>query len=305
VRLLPAIDIQGGRCVRLRRGDFADETVFGDDPVAMAKSWVAEGARFLHVVDLDGAREGTPRNFDLIRAIAEAVPIPVEAGGGFRSEETLELVRQSLVAKAVFGTSAVEDRGFVVRALALLGPGRIVVAVDAEAGLVKTRGWQEQSEVKALDLARELEALGVWEILYTDIGRDGMMQSVNLEGLRELAENTSLEIIASGGVTSLDDLRALKELEPLGITGVIAGRALYEKRFTVAEARAILDSPVQCCCGIPRGAVPSRGGEVSEACAGADAGMARGDGVGAAPDGGPPAAAAPGDGVGAAPEGGR
>ncbi len=253
MRLLPAIDIRGGRCVRLRRGDFADETVFGDDPVAMARSWAAEGARYLHVVDLDGAREGAPRNFDLIRSIAEAVPIPVEAGGGFRDEAALELMRQSVVAKAILGTSAVEDQAFLSRALELLGPGRVVVAVDAEDGLVKTRGWQEQSGVRVLDLAHELETLGVWEILYTDISRDGMMQSINLDGLRGLAENTSLEIIASGGVTSLDDLRAIKELEPLGVTGVIAGRALYEKRFTVAEARAILDSDLQGCCGVPRG----------------------------------------------------
>ena len=263
MRLLPAIDIQGGRCVRLRRGDFADETVFGDDPVAMAKSWVAEGARYLHVVDLDGAREGAPRNFELIRAIAEAIPIPIEAGGGFRSDAALELVRDSLVAKVVLGTSAVEDKDFVCRALQMLGPGRIVVAVDAENGKVKTRGWQEQSDVWVLDLARELEELGVWEILYTDISRDGMMQSVNLDGLRELAESTSLEIIASGGVTSLDDLRAIKELEPLGITGVIAGRALYEKRFTVTEARAVLDSEVQCCCGIAR----AKAGDVHPAAA--------------------------------------
>jgi phosphoribosylformimino-5-aminoimidazole carboxamide ribotide isomerase len=263
MRLLPAIDIQGGRCVRLRRGDFADETVFGDDPVAMAKSWVAEGARYLHVVDLDGAREGKPRNFGLIRAIAEAIPIPIEAGGGFRNEAALELVRESLVAKVVLGTSAVEDKAFLARALELLGPGRVVVAIDAENGMVKTRGWQEQSDVAVIDLARELEALGVWEILYTDISRDGMMQSVNLDGLRELAEKSSLEIIASGGVTSLDDLRAIKELEPLGITGVIAGRALYEKRFTVGEARAVLDSAVQCCCGIPRGGVPSCGGQTA------------------------------------------
>jgi phosphoribosylformimino-5-aminoimidazole carboxamide ribotide isomerase len=265
MRLLPAIDIQGGRCVRLRRGDFTDETVFGDDPVAMAKSWVAEGARYLHVVDLDGAREGGPRNFDLIRAIAEAIPIPIEAGGGFRSEVALELVRESLVAKVVLGTTAVEDKAFLARALELLGPGRVVVAIDAENGMVKTRGWQEQSDVAVLDLARELEAAGVREILYTDISRDGMMQSVSLDSLRELAEKSSLEIIASGGVTSLDDLRAIKELEPLGITGVIAGRALYEKRFTVGEAQAILDSAVQCCCGIPRGATPAPGGATSGA----------------------------------------
>lgn len=247
MRLIPAIDIQGGRCVRLRRGDFADETVFGDDPVAMARRWVEEGARFLHVVDLDGAREGAPRNFPLVRAIAEAVPVPVETGGGLRTEAALALVRESRVAKAVLGTSAVEDEGFLQRALDLLGPQRVVVAVDAEDGFVKTKGWVERSGVRALDLVRRLEDLGVREVLYTDIARDGMMQNVNLEGIRALAAARrhsgpgGSEIIASGGVTGLDDLRALKELEPLGVTGVIAGRALYEERFTVAEALAVLD----------------------------------------------------------------
>jgi phosphoribosylformimino-5-aminoimidazole carboxamide ribotide isomerase len=241
VRLLPAIDIQGGRCVRLRRGDFAEETVFGDDPVAMARHWVAEGARFLHVVDLDGAREGEPRNFGLIEAIADAVPVQVEAGGGVRTPATVELFRRSRVAKAVLGTSAVEDKTLLELALSVLGPERVVVAVDAEEGMVKTRGWQEQSAVRVLTLVQELQARGVREILYTDISRDGMMSNVNLEDIRELAESSSVEIIASGGVTSLDDLRALKTLEPLGVTGVIAGRALYERRFTVREALAVLD----------------------------------------------------------------
>ncbi|MFH0917111.1 MAG: 1-(5-phosphoribosyl)-5-[(5-phosphoribosylamino)methylideneamino]imidazole-4-carboxamide isomerase [bacterium] len=241
MRLIPAIDIQGGRCVRLRRGDFADETVFGDDPVAMAEHWLQEGARFLHVVDLDGAREGAPRNFQLVQAIAEAVPIPVEVGGGIRTRATLELIAKSRVAKAVIGTSAVEDEAFLERALAVLGPDRVVVAVDAEHGFVKTKGWQERSDVQALELVHRLEGKGVSEILYTDISRDGMMQSMNLDGIRELAENSRPEIIASGGVSSLDDLRALLALKPLGVTGVIAGRALYEGRFTVAEALAVLD----------------------------------------------------------------
>jgi phosphoribosylformimino-5-aminoimidazole carboxamide ribotide isomerase len=242
MRLIPAIDIQGGRCVRLRRGDFADETVFGDDPVAMAKHWVSEGARYLHVVDLDGAREGALRNFELVRAIAEAVPVPVQTGGGIRTETALESIAGSAVSKAVIGTSAVEDEAFLERTLAVLGAGRVVVALDAEQGFVKTKGWQEKSELSALDLARRLREKGVREILYTDIDRDGMMQSVNLEGVREMALDSGLEIIASGGVSSLDDLRALVALEPLGVTGVIAGRALYEKRFTVAEALAILDT---------------------------------------------------------------
>jgi phosphoribosylformimino-5-aminoimidazole carboxamide ribotide isomerase len=242
VRLIPAIDIQGGRCVRLRKGDFADETVFGNDPVAMAERWVREGARFLHVVDLDGAREGVLRNFPVIRTLAETVPVPVETGGGIRTEAALELVAGSRVAKVVLGTSAVEDEAFLEHALEVLGPGRVVIAVDAEGGYVKTKGWQERSDVRALDLVRRLEEKGVREILFTDISRDGMMQSVNLEGIRELAESVGLDIIASGGVTGLDDLRALKLLEPLGVTGVIAGRALYEGRFTVTEALAVLDA---------------------------------------------------------------
>jgi len=244
VRLFPAIDIQGGRCVRLRRGDFTDETVFGEDPVVMAQHWVAEGARHLHVVDLDGARYGEQRNFGLIEAIAEAVAIPVETGGGIRTEAALRAIAESPVARAVIGTSAVEDRPFLERALAILGPERLIVAVDAEEGFVKTKGWQERSGVHAVDLTRDLEAMGLREILYTDIARDGMMQSVNLEGIRELARNTGLEIIASGGVTALDDLRALTPLGPLGVTGVIVGRALYEGRFTVREAHEVLDTLV-------------------------------------------------------------
>jgi phosphoribosylformimino-5-aminoimidazole carboxamide ribotide isomerase len=240
MRLFAAIDIQRGRCVRLRRGDFADETVFGDDPVAMAEHWAAQGAPFLHVVDLDGAREGEPRNLETVMAIAEAVSIPIEIGGGIRSEAIVEQIAGSRVARAVIGTSAVEDVGFLKWTLETLGPERVVVAVDAENGIVKTRGWCEESDVTASELVKRLEDVGVREVLYTDISRDGMMQSVNLEGIRELAENSGLEIIASGGVTSLDDLRALMTLQPLGVTGVITGRALYEARFTVAEALEII-----------------------------------------------------------------
>lgn len=240
MRLVPAIDIQGGRCVRLRQGDFADETVFGDDPVAMAQRWVDEGAECLHVVDLDGAREGRPLNFLLIQAIAEAVSVPVQTGGGIRTEIDLKTLANSPVAKAVLGTSAVEAPEFVERALALLGADRLVVAVDAEDGLVKTKGWVERTEVRVLDLAGRLASAGVTEILYTDISRDGMMQSANIQGIREVAERSGLKVLASGGVTDLDDLRDLKLLEPCGVTGVIVGRALYEGRFTVAEAKAVL-----------------------------------------------------------------
>ena len=228
--------------MRLRRGDFADETVFGEDPVAMARHWAAEGARFLHVVDLDGAREGEPRNLAIIEAIAEAVDIPVQTGGGIRTDAVVADIAESRIARAVIGTSAVEDLGFLERTLATLGSERVVVAVDAEGGIVKTRGWRKQSDVSATDIVGRLEGMGVREILYTDISRDGMMQNVNLEGIHDLAERSDLEIIASGGVTTLDDLRDLLALESLGVTGVITGRALYEGTFTVAEALAVLDS---------------------------------------------------------------
>jgi phosphoribosylformimino-5-aminoimidazole carboxamide ribotide isomerase len=241
LKLIPAIDIQDGKCVRLRRGDFAEATVFGDDPVAMARWWMEEGARFLHVVDLDGAREGIPRNFESVRAIAETVPIPVQTGGGVRSRAALDPIAASPVAKVVLGTSAVEDAVFLGEALATLGPERLIVAVDAEDGFVKTKGWVERTQVRVLDLVRRLAAAGVKEVLYTDIARDGMMQRANVKSVRELAVESGLDVLASGGVSDLADLRALKKLETVGVTGVVVGRALYEGRFTVSEARAVLD----------------------------------------------------------------
>jgi phosphoribosylformimino-5-aminoimidazole carboxamide ribotide isomerase len=241
MRLFPAIDIQGGRCVRLRRGDFVDETVFGDDPVKMAEHWVAQGARFLHVVDLDGARTGDPINLGLVEGIAKAVPVPVQFGGGVRTVDVLERAMKAGIGRLVVGTSALLDQEFLAGALELWGD-RLVVAVDAEDGYVKTHGWRERSGMTAPLFVRTLEQIGVAEILYTDIGRDGMMQGVNLEAIRDLAQETSLGIIAAGGVTSLDDLRALKKFEAEGVTGVIAGRALYEHRFTVPQALAVLDA---------------------------------------------------------------
>jgi len=241
MRLFPAIDIQGGRCVRLRRGDFADETVFGDDPVKVAEHWVAEGARFLHVVYLDGARTGDPINLELVEGIAKAVHVPVQFGGGVRTMEMLERTMKAGVTRLVVGTNALLDQEFLTQALQQWGD-RLVVAVDAEDGYVKTHGWRERSGMTAPVFARSLEQIGVAEIIYTDIGRDGMMQGVNLGAIRELAQETSLGIIASGGVTSLDDLRALKRFEAEGVVGVIAGRALYEHRFTVPQALAVLDA---------------------------------------------------------------
>jgi phosphoribosylformimino-5-aminoimidazole carboxamide ribotide isomerase len=239
MRLYPAIDIQNGRCVRLRRGDFADSTTFSVDPVEVARHWVREGARALHVVDLDGAKDGEPRNFELVRRIAEVAAVPVQFGGGIRSREALKLVEDSPVARLVLGTSALLDEAFLQEAIARWG-GRLVVAVDADKGYVKTHGWLQRSTMRVAEFLARLEEAGVAEILYTDIARDGMLGGVNVEGIKALAQGSSLGIIASGGVTELDDLRVLKTLEPLGVTGVIAGRALYEGRFTVAEAQEVL-----------------------------------------------------------------
>lgn len=239
MRLFPAIDIQGGQCVRLRRGDFADRTVFGSDPVEIAKRWEEQGARHLHVVDLDGARVGSPQNFEVVKAVAEAVSIPVQLGGGIRTVEALDLIAQSRVARIIVGTGAIGDDAFLREAFCRWGSG-LIVAVDAEDGFVTTHGWQKRTLISVARLAEQLVALGVKEVLYTDVARDGMMRGMNIKAYEDLARQTTLEIIASGGVTTLDDLRAVKALEPLGVTGVIVGRALYEGAFTLPEALEVV-----------------------------------------------------------------
>ena len=238
--LLPAIDIQGGQCVRLRRGDFNEATVFSTDPVARAVMWEEEGAEALHVVDLDGARLGKMVNLAQIEEIAETVSIPVEFGGGVRTPEDLKLIHDGPVSRVVLGTSAVTDQQLLLEAVKLMGD-RLVISVDAERGMVTTHGWQEKSSVSAIRFAGFLQKEGVRHILYTDIDRDGMMMGMNLEAVRELAEAVDIDIIASGGISSLEDLKRLKALNIANISSVIVGRALYEGRFTIAEARAILD----------------------------------------------------------------
>ncbi|MBE0429620.1 MAG: 1-(5-phosphoribosyl)-5-[(5-phosphoribosylamino)methylideneamino]imidazole-4-carboxamide isomerase [Thermoleophilia bacterium] len=238
--LYPAIDIQNGEAVRLRRGDFSDATVFSRDPVERARLWEQEGAQALHVVDLDGARQGRLVNFHLVEAIAESVSIPVEYGGGVRMIGDLSMIASGPVERVVIGTAAVEDKSFLKEAVRTLG-GRLVVSVDAHNGMVSTHGWQQRSEVGAVIFAGRLQEEGVSHVLYTDIDRDGMMKGMNLPAVRELAEAVNIDIMASGGISSLDDLRRLKELNLPNVTAVIVGRALYDGAFTVAEARAILD----------------------------------------------------------------
>lgn len=237
--LYPAIDIQNGECVRLRRGDFNEATVFGRDPVARAELFEKEGAEALHIVDLDGAREGRLVNFSIVEEIAETISFPVECGGGIRTIEVLKMINDGPVSRAVIGTGAVVDEYFLREAVKVMGD-KLMVSIDADNGLVTTHGWQRRSAVSAVSFASNLQKEGIAHIMYTDIDRDGMMTGMNLAAVQELAEAVELDIIASGGISSLDDLEGLRKLELPNVSGVIVGRALYEGRFTIAQAREIL-----------------------------------------------------------------
>ncbi len=237
--LYPAIDIQGGECVRLKRGDFAEVTVFSTDPVARAKMWEQEGAEALHVVDLDGAREGRLVNLALVEDIAETVSIPVQYGGGIRRIEDLNMLASGGISRVIIGTAAVTDQEFLAQAVKLL-KNRLVVSIDAERGWVATHGWQERSTVGAVKFAGFLKQEGIEHILYTDIDRDGMLMGMNLVAIEELADEVEIDIIASGGISSLDDLVRLEALNQPNLSGVIVGRALYEGRFTINQAKKVL-----------------------------------------------------------------
>jgi phosphoribosylformimino-5-aminoimidazole carboxamide ribotide isomerase len=239
VRLYPAIDIQGGRVVRLRRGEFDTATVFSDDPLSLALYWEEAGAEVLHIVDLDAARTGEPVNFDLVDRIVNAVSVPVQYGGGVRNEKTLALVAGTKIRWTVIGTAAIISGDFMETARAWLGD-RLVVGVDCDGGLVTTHGWQERSQMTALRFVKTLEKLGVTRVVYTDVTRDGMMVGPNFEELIDLCGGTQVEIILSGGVSTLDDLRRVKKIGAKNLIGVIVGRALYENAFTLAEAKAVL-----------------------------------------------------------------
>lgn len=239
--LIPAIDIKDGRCVRLRQGRMDEETVFSDDPVAVAKRWAEAGARRLHVVDLDGATQGKPVNLATVRAIIEAVPdLPVQVGGGIRDEDTIEEYVGSGVRYVILGSKAVTAPHFVPD-VCVEFPGHIIVGLDAKGGKVATHGWSKLSNHDVIDLAQHFERDGVEAIIYTDIDRDGMMEGMGLESTVELARAVHIPIIASGGLTSLEDVKALCEVEDEGVMGVIAGRALYEERIDLAEAQRLAD----------------------------------------------------------------
>ena len=236
--LYPAIDLKDGQCVRLLRGDMDRATVFGDDPAAQARAFAAVGCEWLHVVDLNGAFAGRPVNAEAVRAILQAVDLPVQLGGGIRDMETVAMWLDQGLARVILGTVAVENPD-LVREAARAFPGQIAVGIDARAGRVATRGWAEETDIAATDLARRFEDAGVAAIIYTDIERDGAMQGPNVAATAALARAVSIPVIASGGVSSLDDLRALKECgAPLD--GVISGRALYDGAIDPAEAVALL-----------------------------------------------------------------
>ncbi|MEM9804211.1 MAG: 1-(5-phosphoribosyl)-5-[(5-phosphoribosylamino)methylideneamino]imidazole-4-carboxamide isomerase [Cyanobacteria bacterium P01_D01_bin.56] len=233
--VIPAIDLLGGRCVRLFQGDYEQSQVFDDDPVAVAQRWATQGATRIHLVDLDGAKAGKPENWQAIRNIVQAVDVPVQVGGGLRDRNRVKELFDLGVQYAILGTVAVENPELVGE-LSQEFPGRILVGIDARDGRVATHGWIETSTVMADDLARRMGDLGAAAIIYTDIKRDGTLKGPNLQALRELAQKIDTPVIASGGVSSMSDLLSLLGVAPLGVSGVIVGKALYTGNIELSEA---------------------------------------------------------------------
>lgn len=238
--LLPAVDILEGKAVRLVQGEFDQRTEYDADPLDAARRWVQAGARSLHVVDLDGARSGTPVNFEHIRRIAAEVDVPVQVGGGLRTIGAVREAARGGAARVVIGTAAYQDIDFLDQAIAELGD-RVVVSIDAREGRVAGAGWTEQTDIPIEAAIERLGARGVQRYVYSSIDRDGMLQGPDLDGARRVAEAVRGTYVYSGGVSSLDDLRSLVGLRQVNLSGVIVGKALYEQRFSVADGQAILD----------------------------------------------------------------
>jgi phosphoribosylformimino-5-aminoimidazole carboxamide ribotide isomerase len=235
MQIWPAIDLRGGNCVRLMQGDYGQETVFGRDPAAMARRWVAEGAECLHLVDLDAARDGKSANIEAIRAIVSAVDVPCELGGGIRDQETIQAMLQLGLARLVVGTRALKDPEWF-REMCQHYPQKLAVGIDARDGRVATDGWLETSDVAATDLARTFAEEPIAAIIYTDIARDGMLQGPNVEAMQQMNEAVEVPVVASGGVTTAEDVRRLAEIR---VAGCIIGRALYEGSLPLAEAISV------------------------------------------------------------------
>ena len=240
--LIPAIDIKDGKCVRLRQGKMEDETVFADDPVDMAKRWLDEGARRIHIVDLNGAFAGKPVNFDVVHNITEVCEdIPVQIGGGIRDEDTIQTYLDAGVQYVIIGTKAVNQPHFV-RDVCIEFPNHVIVGLDAKDGKVAIDGWSKLSKHDVIDMAQHFEEDGVAAIIYTDIGRDGMMSGVNVDATVKLAQAVNIPIIASGGITNVEDVEALCKVEEEGIIGAITGRAIYEGTLDFAEGQKRADA---------------------------------------------------------------
>jgi phosphoribosylformimino-5-aminoimidazole carboxamide ribotide isomerase len=243
VLIIPAIDLKDGRCVRLKQGDMATATVFSEDPVAMARHWAAEGARRLHIVDLNGAIAGRPKNEKVIREIVAAVgeQVPIQLGGGIRDLDAIESYIDAGVTYLVIGTAAVKNPGFLSDACYAF-PGHVIAGLDAKEGKVAVEGWSKMTGHDVVDLAKKYEDYGIEALIYTDIGRDGMMSGVNIEATLKLAQALKTPIIASGGLNGVQDIEAIcAQLVPEGVVGVIAGRALYEGKLELKKAQAAAD----------------------------------------------------------------
>ena len=239
--IIPAIDLKDGKCVRLRQGRMEDETIFSDDPVAVAAQWVEQGARRLHIVDLNGAFAGEPVNAGVVHEIAKAFPdLPIQIGGGIRDEDTIQTYLDAGVQYVIIGTKAVNQPHFVNDICAEF-PGHIIVGLDAKDGKVAIDGWSKLSKHDVIDMAKHFENDGVVSIVYTDIGRDGMMTGVNVESTLKLAQAVKIPIIASGGITNIEDIKALCAVQEEGISGAITGRAIYEGTLDFAEAQKLSD----------------------------------------------------------------
>lgn len=239
--IIPAIDLKDGKCVRLRQGRMEDETIFSEDPVAVAAQWVEQGARRLHIVDLNGAFAGEPVNAGVVHEIAKAFPdLPIQIGGGIRDEDTIQTYLTAGVEYVIIGTKAVNQPHFVNDICAEF-PGHIIVGLDAKDGKVAIDGWSKLSKHDVIDMAKHFEDDGVVSIVYTDIGRDGMMTGVNIESTVKLAQAVNIPIIASGGITNIEDVKALCAVEDEGISGAITGRAIYEGTLDFAEAQKLSD----------------------------------------------------------------
>ena len=241
LKIIPAVDIKNGKCVCLIQGKADQETIYSDDPVAMACHWDEEGAKLIHVVDLDGAFDGIPKNADLIKNIIYNSSVDIQVGGGIRTLEAIETYVNAGAYRVILGTIAQSDPQFVEQACKRF-PGKITVGIDARDGFVAVKGWTEVSDKKATDLARQMEPLGVNGFIFTDIRRDGMLQGPNLESIREFSDATKLPVIASGGVGSLDYISSLMALEAHGVSGVITGKALYDKSINIRDALKLVQN---------------------------------------------------------------